>query len=488
MATVNSDAAAWLSSRARREPAAPALEWEGERLSFGELDRRVGECVAQLRAAGLGAGDRLALLRDNDATFAVAVHAAARVGATLLPLNTRLAPDELRFQLRDSRARFLWFGSGERARQARALSELPIGLLDEGLNRVTPAPERALDAGPEVLLLLYTSGTTGTPKGALLSAASLAASASASTAHLGEASGRRWLACLPLFHIGGLAILYRSVLQGGAVVLHSRFDPARVNRALDADDVSGLSLVPTMLARLLAERGDAPAPASLRCVLLGGAGASRDLVERGSKSGFPVCPTYGLTEAASQVATFPPGEAQRLPGEGLAVLPGNEIRVVDAAGSACPAGVAGEIWVRGPTLFSGYWGRPEETARALVDGWLRTGDVGQLGADGWLTVLDRRSDLIVSGGENVYPAEVEAVLVAHPDVADAAVVGVADDEFGQRPVAHVALEPGAPRDAGALLRFCGERLARYKLPDRVEWHRELPRNASGKLLRRRLRE
>ncbi len=360
----------------------------------------------------------------------------------------------------------------------------------------TRAPEGRED---DALLLLYTSGTTGRPKGALLSHAALAASADASARHLcashlgvsernlGVSARERWLACLPLFHVGGLSILLRSARHRHPVVLHEQFDPDAVSRSLDGDAITHLSLVPTMLARLLEARGAKPAPETLEAVLLGGGPAAPALLERALALGLPLAPTYGLTEAASQVATLPPGAGT--PGrDGLLPLPNTEVRIVGASGEALPAGEVGEITVHGPTLMSGYLGRPEETDRALRDGWLHTGDLGRLDATGRLFVLDRRSDLVVSGGENVYPAEVEAVLAQHSDVAEAGVAGAPDPEFGERPVAFVVPSPSARPDPDQLARFCRERLAGYKVPVRFVFTAELPRNASGKLQRHRLWE
>jgi O-succinylbenzoic acid--CoA ligase len=298
---------------------------------------------------------------------------------------------------------------------------------------------------------------------------------------------------MPLFHVGGLSIATRSVLAGVPVLLHDRFDAERVARDLDLEAVTLVSMVSTMLARVLDARGDAPPPPALRAVLLGGGPTPPALLERARAAGIPVAPTYGLTEAASQVATRPPVEC-RPPLDGrLRPLPGSEVRVVDGEGRPLPPGSVGEVCVRGPTVMKGYWERPEATARALRDGWLFTGDLGQLDAEGGLAIVDRRSDLVVSGGENVYPAEVEAVLACHPDVVEAAVAGVPDPVFGRRPAAWVVMRPGAPLAdmdeaalGAALGAFCAARLARFKVPVRFTRRAALPRTATGKLLRREL--
>jgi O-succinylbenzoic acid--CoA ligase len=290
---------------------------------------------------------------------------------------------------------------------------------------------------------------------------------------------------MPLFHVGGLSILIRALLYGNSVVVHERFDAEAVDRALDRDGITHVSLVATMLARILEARGPRPAPAALRCVLLGGGPAPADLIDHAMDLGFPIAPTYGLTEAASQVATRPPGSRAAVGGAGLVPLIGNELRIVAEDGRDCADGDAGELWLRGPTVMRGYRQRPAETASALADGWLHTGDIAIRAGNGTLTILERRSDLIVSGGENVYPAEVEAALREHPAVVDAAVAAVADPEFGQRPAAWLVFHPDVHQvpAADALRQFCRHRLAAYKVPVRFERLDALPRSASGKLRR-----
>jgi O-succinylbenzoic acid--CoA ligase len=336
-------------------------------------------------------------------------------------------------------------------------------------------------APDDPFLLLYTSGTTGRPKAACLTRAALAASADASQRLLGDAPSDCWLLCLPLHHVAGLSILVRSALSGACVEIQPRFDVEPVSRALTCGGVSHVSLVPTQLRRLL-DAGLGPGP-DLRVALLGGAAASPELLAEARGAGWPVAPTYGLTEAASQVATNPPGDVA----SGLAPLPGTRVAILGEADVPCGRDAVGEICVRGPMLTRGYWRRPEETARALRDGWLHTGDLGRLDAAGRLHVIERRADLIVSGGENVYPAEVERVLLAHPAVAEAGVAGVPDPELGARPCAWLVARGDEPSDS-ALRQHCRERLAAYKIPARFRIVESLPRTATGKLQRARLRE
>jgi O-succinylbenzoic acid--CoA ligase len=313
-------------------------------------------------------------------------------------------------------------------------------------------------------------------------------SAVGSALNLGLREDDRWLACLPLFHVGGLAILLRGAIYGTTAVVHESFDAARVNASIDRDGVTIISVVSNMLQRMLDERGDTPYPPALRCVLLGGGPAPESLLQRSAALGVPVVQTYGLTEAASQVATLPPEDAIRKLGSAGKPLFGSQVRIVSPDGAALPSSSEGEIVVRGPTVTPGYLNSPEATAQAIRDGWLHTGDIGYLDAEGYLYVLDRRDDLIVSGGENVYPAEIEAVLQSHPDVLEAGVYGAPDDRWGQTPVAAVVLRPGATATPEALIAHCRERLSTYKTPSRIELCDELPRNAAGKLLRSRLRD
>ncbi|MFP5371133.1 MAG: AMP-binding protein, partial [Actinomycetes bacterium] len=285
---------------------------------------------------------------------------------------------------------------------------------------------------------------------------------------------------------GGLAILFRSVIAGVSVVLHEVFDPARVNRAIEEDRVTLVSVVANLLGRMLETRGDRAYPPTLRCVLLGGGPAPRPLLADCLRRGVPVAPTYGLTEAASQVTTLLPEDLPRHLGSAGKPLPPTEVRI-ERDGRPVPPGEVGEIAVRGPTVTPGYVGAEAEGDEIRPDGRLRTGDLGRLDGEGYLYVLDRRDDLIVSGGENVSPAEVEAVLLAHPAVEEAAVVGVPDERWGAVPVAFVRRRAGWVTTEHELLAFCAARLAAFKRPRRIEWVDAVPRNAAGKLLRRELR-
>jgi O-succinylbenzoic acid--CoA ligase len=291
------------------------------------------------------------------------------------------------------------------------------------------------------------------------------------------------LAVLPLFHVGGMSILWRSVIYGIPAMVHDSFDPQAVNRAIDEQGVTIVSVVATMLQRMLDARNDCPYPPTLRCVLVGGGPVPQPLLERCAKLNVPVLQTYGMTETASQVATLAPELAlAKLGSAGKPLFP-TGLKIM-TEGKVLLPGEVGEIVVRGAVVSPGYFKREAETRKAWQKGWFHTGDLGRLDEEGFLYVVDRRTDLIISGGENVYPAEVEAVLLAHPAVEEAGVYARADDRWGQVPVAAVKLREGKTITETELILWCQSRLARYKVPRQIEFRDNLPRNAAGKLVRR----
>lgn len=484
----------WLHQRARISPERLALISGEDRWTFAELERRVSSATSRLARAGVRAGDLVALLARNGSGFVQLVHAVPRAGAILVPLNVRLTASELAWQLSDADAACLVYDDPNAATAAELKEALPAlaclsisQLCSSGAAEGAGIPPERVDLSA-VHSVVYTSGTSGRPKGAMLTFGNHFWSAIGSALNLGLRNDDRWLACLPLFHVGGLAIVLRSVIYGTTAIVHESFDPEAANRAIDEDGVTIVSVVSAVLQRMLEARGDRPYPASLRCVLAGGGPVPQPLLEECARRGVPVVQTYGLTETASQAATLAPEEALRRPGSAGRPLFTTEIRIEDDEGQAARPGQPGEIVVRGPTVTPGYLNNLDATRHALGDGWLHTGDIGCLDADGYLFVLDRRDDLIISGGENVYPAEVEEVLRSHPAVRDAAVVGLADERWGQRVAAAIVARAAPELDEDELLAFCRNRLAAYKVPAHLRVVDELPHNAAGKLLRRALRE
>jgi O-succinylbenzoic acid--CoA ligase len=495
----------WLRARAAATPEANALLVDGRWWRFGELDALASRLCARLAADGARPGDHVAVLLPNSLPMAVTVFALARLGAVMVPLNTRLTAGEVAWQVAQADCTRLIYALQSAAQTADVPAELPRVALAVDSEQWTASSKRSGTDSSQSLLtndqrpttnsyssptfdhpqaIIFTSGTTGYAKGALITFANHFWSAVASAFRLGVVPGDRWLACLPLYHVGGLAVLFRACLYGTAVVLHDGFDTAAVRRSLRDDGITLISLVPTMLSRLLHEgltAADAPA---LRLILLGGAAAPAPLLDEARAAGLPVAVTYGLTEAASQVATLLPDGVAGKPGSAGKPLLFTTVAAVDDEGNELPPGQPGEIVVRGPTVMAGYYGDEPATAAALRGGRLHTGDFGYVDAGGDLWLLDRRADLIVSGGENVYPAEVERVLREHPAVALAAVVGLPDADWGQQVAAAVVLRSPGAATADELLAHCRARLAGYKRPRRLVLRDELPQTASGKVQRR----
>ncbi|MBI5516274.1 MAG: AMP-binding protein [Deltaproteobacteria bacterium] len=450
-----------LPEAARRWPEAPALVLapEGSVWSFGALAEALGPVCGWLA----GSVGPVALVADNTLEAALVLHALVALGTPVVPLHPRLTPPERDALVRDSGATLVL--------TAEALAARPW----EGHGPRWSASSGPLPGAP--LGVLYTSGTSGRPKGAVLSRRAFVASARASGKNLGWARGDRWVLCLPLCHVGGLSVLTRCLLAGRAVVLHPRFDADAVLASL-REGGTLLSVVPTMLRALLGadHAGDLR---RARAILVGGASCPEALLRECSARGVRALATYGLTEACSQVTCEDPSEAL-LPGARRSSgrpLPGVSLRVLGEDGQEAPRGVVGALEVRGPTLFSGYL---HQAPRG--DGWFSTGDLGALDARGRLTVYARRTDLVVTGGENVYPLEVEAALEGLEGVREALVFGIPDEVYGQRVACALVLdggEPDAVAEAGLWARL-EARLARHKRPRSVLFVDALPRLPSGK--------
>lgn len=431
----------WLPRAAALRPDHPALiDADGRATTYAELHRQALDAAAVLQARGIEAGDRVALQLPPGRPFLAALHATLLLGATAVPIDLRLAPQE----------------RAVRTEGAKTTIDAPLRRGDEPaahlLDRLDPATPATL---------VHTSGTTADPKPVALTIGNWTWNALGSALALGLDPGDRWLCTLPLSHVGGLAILIRSAIYGTTVVLHERFDTEAALTAIERDRVTLASLVPTTLVRLLDAGLKAPNP--LRVALIGGGSLPPVLAAQAQEAGIPVAQTYGMTEACSQVTTSKPGEPETA-GRPLA---GQQVKISDDD----------EILVKGPTVAPGA---------ARRDGWLHTGDCGRLDAQGRLTITGRKADTIVSGGENIAPAEVEAALLTHPAVADAGVHGRSDPQWGEAVVATVVLHDGAETEAEELRAHVASQLARFKVPKEVAFAGRLPRTASGKLLRREL--
>jgi O-succinylbenzoic acid--CoA ligase len=479
----------WLAHRAHSTPAAMAVEAGDQSLTYRELDERCEECAGRLASLGVGVEDHLGVLAKTGLAFVELAHAAMRLGAVLVPLNTRLTADEVADRVEHADLSLLVCTGATEGTARAALRGTDVPLVTTGPGGDVPALSRLQPETYDVpawdrdcpQVVMFTSGTTGEPKAVLLTMGNLLASAMASAFRLGVRPDDRWFDGLPMYHMGGLAPIYRSVLYGTTLVVGEAFDPEATLAAMHETRPTCVSLVPTMLQRLL-DAGDLPE--SLRVVLLGGAAAPDDLVRKCGERGVPVCPTYGMTEAASQIATALPEEALENVGTVGAPLMFTDLHVVDENGRECDADEVGELVVSGPTVTPGYYRDPAATAAAFSSLGFHTGDSGYRDEDGRLFVMQRLDDRIVTGGENVDPEEVVAALRAHPAITEAAVVGVPDEEWGERVAALVVGDISREE----LAAHCRGRLAGFKRPRIVAFVDELPRTASGTIDREAVRD
>ncbi len=436
----------WLAQRAQTSPDRTALVADGSRTSYAELEAEATWVASRLAAQGVRRGATVALTMPVGREMVVLIHALGKLGAVLLPLNPRLTEAERQAVLKAERPLLELSDAGE---LTQTEADLPL------------LGEHDMD---DIHCRILTGGSSGAPRAVGLTYGNHLWSAVGSAFNIGVQPDDCWLCCLPLSHISGLSIAMRSVIYGTAIGLHDGFDVDRVADAFERGETSVASLVSTMLIRLLEADVDLSGP---RAILVGGGPVPEDAMREAVGRGAGVVQTYGLTEACSQVTTLGPAEAKRKLGSAGRPLLTTHLRIDD-----------GEILVQGPTVAPGC---------ADPDGWLHTGDLGRIDEEGFLYVEDRIDDLIVSGGENVVPAEVEQVLLRHPEVADAAVIGREDPEWQQAVTAVVVLRDGAELPTEELRRHCSAELAGYKVPKRIEIASALPRTPSGKLLRRALR-
>ncbi|MCY3778701.1 MAG: o-succinylbenzoate--CoA ligase [Chloroflexi bacterium] len=446
-------------------------------------------CAAILRHTPLEPGDRAAILMKKPVPFILTLFALMRMRVVSVPLNTRLTASELAWQIQNVDCRLTICEPETRALAGEAganVMEMPNIDLEE------PAPQYG-DFGmmnlDDDFAIIHTSGTSGRPKAAILTYGNVYQSAVASALKLDTIRGEQWLCPLPLYHVGGLSIVFRSLNYGTAIEVlpPGPFDVRETNRILSEHPITIVSLVPTMLQRLL-DAKTRPWNPRLRLILLGGEAPSPELLARCAAENLPIATTYGLTETASQVATAWPELVYRKPGTVGKPLDFTQVRIIDEGGDDAAPNVPGEVLVKGETVMRGYCNNPAATAKALRDGWLHTGDIGYLDEDGDLFILQRREDLIVSGGENIYPAEVEDVLRKHPAIAEAVVLALPDANWGQRVAAAIETRPGQSATVEEIRAFARNQLAGYKVPRQIVFVAALPRTASGKLQRREARK
>ncbi len=487
----------WMARRAQLTPDRPALIIDGERTwTFAELDARAARAAGTLAALGVAEGDRVATYLAQGPEYIEVFLACARLGAIVVPLSTRLAAPELEFLANDAECATLVSDASLADTVAQFLSSTAVKqhlVVGEGYEEALAAtePRAPVAASPDdVLAIFYTSGTTGRQKGAMLTHANFFWTNLNMHLAFDFTQDERSLMVLPLFHVGGWNVNTLSVWwKGGAVVLERAFDPARALRIIGEQRVTSMMGVPTIY-QMLADHPDFASAdlSSVRAFICGGAPLPVSLIERYQERGVAFIQGYGLTEAAPNCLILPPEHAIDKAGAAGRPYFYTDVRVVDQGGRPARPGVTGEVIVRGPSVMKGYWNLPEETASALREGWLHTGDAGQIDDDGFITIVDRVKDMYISGGENVYPAEVERILHAHPAVAEAAVIGVPDDRWGEVGRAIVVLRDGMEATAEDLQAHCRERLAKFKVPADVVFTDSLPRNPTGKLLKPQLRK
>jgi long-chain acyl-CoA synthetase len=483
-----------LDEAAADQPDRPALRMDDLVLTYAQWREAAGRMSTLLASAGIEPGDRVGLMLPNIPAFPIAFYGALTAGAVVVPMNPLLKSREVGYYLSDSGARVVL------AAQAAA-GEAAKGAADAGAQAITvttpdladlladyaPATEQPGREDDDDAVILYTSGTTGKPKGAQLTHANLVRNAALTARTLLKNNADDvMMGCLPLFHVFGLTCgLNATVAAGGTLTLLPRFDPAKALEIIQRDKVTIFEGVPTMYAAILHHPEADPAmAATLRVCVSGGASMPVEIL-RGfeEKFGCIILEGYGLSET-SPVASFNHPDRVRKPGSIGTPIEGVQMRLIDDAGQIAGEGEIGEIAIRGHNVMKGYWGKPEATAEAITDGWFRSGDLAKVDSDGYYYIVDRKKDLIIRGGYNVYPREIEEVLHEHPAVAEVAVIGIPHPDLGEEVGAAVALKPGASATPAELRDFARDKMAAYKYPRQVWLVESLPKGPTGKILRR----
>ncbi|MFI5967429.1 long-chain fatty acid--CoA ligase [Streptomyces asoensis] len=492
----NEGLGSWPARRARKTPHRTALVHDGRPTDYRTLHTRTTRLAHALRARGVRRGDRIAYLGPNHPSYLETLFAAGTLGAVFVPLNTRLAGPEIAYQLADSGAKALVYGPSHAGLVAGLPGTTDVrtyvevgGEYEEALAAASDEPIDTPVAPDDTCIIMYTSGTTGRPKGAMLTHGNLTWNAVNVLVDTDLIADERALVCAPLFHTAGLNMLTLPVLlKGGCCVLVEAFDPEAAFDLIERHRITFMFGVPTMFEQVARHPRWADADlSSLRILTCGGSPVSTPLIAAYQRRGLTFLQGYGMTEASPGTLFLDAEHA--ISKAGSAGVPHffSDVRVVRPDLAPVRTGETGEVVVRGPHVMPGYWGLPEETAASFADGWFRSGDAARVDEDGYVHIVDRIKDMIISGGENIYPAEIEDLLLAHPDIVECAVIGVSDDKWGEVPRAVVVLRDGASADPDEVLASLAGRLAKYKIPKSVVVADALPRTASGKLLKSRVR-
>ncbi|SFV00821.1 class I adenylate-forming enzyme family protein [Pseudoduganella namucuonensis] len=469
--------------RAAQAPDAPCVADAASGLSNSEFHSKVLVAAGVFAENGVGPGDVVAVMLPNQVEFVVAMFAAWRLGAAVTPINPGLTATEATHQIADSGAKLLINTDG--AAVMAGVPSLPAATL----HGAAPHAGQPVDDAAALALLIYTSGTTGLPKGVMLDHANLEAMAAMSRQALRITKEDHCLLVLPLFHVNGIvASILTPLSAGGRVTIRARFDIETFFPDVERLRPTYFSAVPTIYALLNALPGHVrPDTSSLRYGICGAAPAPAELLANfEARYGFPLIEGYGLSEGTC-ASTINPLDGVRKAGTVGLPFAGQRIAIADAGGRLLAAGETGEVLVRGPNVMRGYLGKPEETSKTIVDGWLRTGDLGRVDADGYLSIVGRLKEMIIRGGENIYPKEIEDALTAFPGVLEAAVIGAPHETLGEIVVAYVAFRPGRGATPEVLNEHCAARLTRYKRPAAIHVMASLPKNPVGKIDKLKLR-
>nr|WP_034679124.1 o-succinylbenzoate--CoA ligase [Priestia megaterium] len=473
----------WLSKQADISPNCAAIQYaNGYQITFQELKEQSQMCAKKLATWGVKEGSHVAVLSTNKQAMITAIHAISYLKAVVVLLNTRLTNEELTYQIKDADASFLIYADELKVKavQIPCLNKAVFEEIDNYHEHADIVLTTEIQLNTP-FSIMYTSGTTGSPKGVIHTYGNHWWSAIGSALNLGIHSDDKWLAALPIFHVSGLSILIRSVVYGMSVYLLEKFDKTSVQKAIMHEGVTIVSVVTVMLQQLLEELGTDRYPTSLRCVLLGGGPAPRPLLEQAKEMNVPVFQSFGMTETASQIVTLSAGDAlQKVGSAGKPLFPA-QLMIKDPDHSG-----VGEICVKGPMVTSGYYKKREATNKAIQGGWLATGDLGYLDDEGFLYVVERRHDLIISGGENIYPSEIESALAGHPAIKEVGVTGISDTKWGEVPIAFIVTKYRLTLQE--IMSYLDEHVASYKQPKEVYEVDALPRNASNKLVRSHLKQ